>query len=48
VVKADGSVSGGVTAEIRRGLLEDEGVPFLPDGRVDMPACAWDADGDAL
>ena len=22
-------------------LREDEGVTFLPDGRVDMPRCRW-------
>ncbi|MCL2573783.1 MAG: MGMT family protein [Defluviitaleaceae bacterium] len=36
VVKADGSVTGGEYAELRRQLLEGEGVVFLPDGRVDM------------
>ena len=42
VVMADGRVTGGTWAEIRRALLENEGVPFLPDGRVDMKKCAWD------
>ncbi|MDR1357982.1 MAG: MGMT family protein [Coriobacteriales bacterium] len=42
VVKADGSVTGGVWAELRRELLGEEGVDFLPDGRVDMDACRWD------
>ena len=42
VVMADGSVTGGVFADMRRALLEDEGVAFLPDGRVDMDAGAWD------
>jgi len=41
VVMADGSVTGGVYAEIRRARLEDEGVSFLPNGRVDMAACRW-------
>jgi len=41
VVMADGSVTGGVYADIRRALLEGEGVTFLPDGRVDMNACGW-------
>jgi len=40
VVKADGSVVGGQYAEVRRGLLESEDVPFLMDGRVDMKECA--------
>jgi methylated-DNA-protein-cysteine methyltransferase-like protein len=39
VVMADGSVTGGAYADMRRALLEAEGVPFLPDGRVDMDAC---------
>ncbi|HIS70189.1 MAG TPA: methylated-DNA--[protein]-cysteine S-methyltransferase [Candidatus Gallacutalibacter stercoravium] len=26
---------------IQRALLEQEGVPFLPDGRVDLAACLW-------
>jgi methylated-DNA-protein-cysteine methyltransferase-like protein len=36
VVMKDGSVAGGACAEVRRALLVDEGVGFLPDGRVDM------------
>ena len=35
-------------AEIRRALLEDEGIPFLPDGRVDMARCRWQPDRDTL
>ena len=42
VVMSDGSITGGVYADIRWMLLEDEGVAFLPDGRVDMEACQWD------
>jgi methylated-DNA-protein-cysteine methyltransferase-like protein len=42
VVRMDGSIAGGVHAEVRRALLREEGVPFLPDGRVDMEACEWD------
>lgn len=41
VVKADGSIAGGGHAELRRALLKAEGVPFLPDGRVDLAACQW-------
>lgn len=41
VVKADGSIAGGGFSELRRALLQSEGVPFLPDGRVDMDACRW-------
>lgn len=42
VVMSDGSIRGSVYAELRRALLENEGVAFLPDGRVDMDACRWD------
>ena len=42
VVKADGAIAGeGFYADLRRARLEDEGVPFLPDGRVDMARAAW-------
>jgi len=27
--------------DFQRTLLEEEGVTFLPDGRVDMSACLW-------
>lgn len=33
--------------EIQRQLLEAEGVPFLPDGRVDVKACLWETPEDA-
>lgn len=39
VVMKDGSITGGEWAPVRRVLLEKEGVPFLPDGRVDMSKC---------
>lgn len=42
VVQADGGISGGGWADIRRAMLESEGVIFLPDGRVDMAECRWD------
>ena len=41
VVKADGSITGGQWAELRRTLLVDEGVEFLSDGRVDMSTYGW-------
>jgi len=41
VVRADGSVAGGQWAKLRRSLLEEEGVEFCPDGRVDMEGYAW-------
>jgi len=42
VVMANGSITGGEYSEIRRALLEDEGVTFLDDGRVDMDVCNFD------
>ena len=41
VVMSDGSITGGVFADVRRKILESEGIKFLPDGRVDMKACRW-------
>ena len=43
VVMADGSVTGGEHSELelRRVMLEEEGVLFLADGRVDMKECGW-------
>ena len=41
VVMADGAITGGVFADIRRAVLESEGVAFRADGRVDMEACRW-------
>ncbi len=48
VVMADGSITGGLYAGIRRGMLEAEGVPFLPDGRVNMAACRWKGPAQAI
>lgn len=39
VVRADGG-----HPEIRRALLDSEGVPFLSDGRVDMKSCLWNSE----
>ncbi|MDR0917068.1 MAG: MGMT family protein [Oscillospiraceae bacterium] len=41
VVKADGSIADGGAAEMRRSLLEDEGIEFLIDGRIDMERYRW-------
>lgn len=41
VVCSDGRIAGGEFASLRRAMLEAEGVPFLPDGRVDVAACRW-------
>jgi len=39
VVMADGSIAGGSYAEMRKSLLETEGIEFLSDGRVNMELC---------
>ncbi len=44
VVKADGTIADGGHPEIRRSLLDSEGVPFLSDGRVDMKSCLWNSE----
>ena len=36
VIRSDGSIALGMYPEIQRGLLEAEGITFLPDGRVNM------------
>lgn len=41
VVMADGSITGGAFSPLRRAMLENEGVPFLQDGRVDLARCRW-------
>lgn len=44
VVFQDGNTCTGYAfggPEVQRRLLEEEGVTFLPDGRVDMAACRW-------
>lgn len=42
VVMADGAITGGEYAPTRRELLRQEGIIFLPDGRVDMDKCCID------
>jgi len=41
VVMADGSIAGGGYATLRRAALEEEGVAFLSNGRVDMAQHGW-------
>ena len=41
VLRSDGTISYAAHSELQRGLLETEGVLFLPDGRVDMEKCLW-------
>ena len=46
VVFKDGSLALGFAfggAGAQRELLEAEGIEFLPDGRVDMERCSWEA-----
>ncbi len=45
VIRADGSLCDGYefgVPGLQRALLREEGVHFLPDGRVDMRMCQWD------
>ena len=44
VVFRDGSVCTGFAfggPEVQRRLLEEEGVEFLPDGKVNLARCSW-------
>ena len=41
VIMSDGSIAGGEHADARKAMLEAEGAPFLPDGRVDIKATRW-------
>jgi methylated-DNA-protein-cysteine methyltransferase related protein len=47
VVMADGSIKGGMSADMRKVLLKAEGVTFLKDGRVDMESCQFNL-GDGV
>lgn len=38
-----GAALQGITSDWRQ-RLEEEGIPFLADGRVDMEACRWEPD----
>ena len=42
VLRADGSLTCAFPPGVQRALLEAEGVPFTPDGRVDLNRCRWD------
>jgi len=45
VIFRDGSLAAGFAfggEGVQRGMLEAEGIPFLPDGRVDLTLCRWD------
>lgn len=48
VVFRDGGLCQGYAfggPQVQRALLEDEGVVFTDDGRVDLAACQWDGQG---
>ncbi|HEX9015847.1 MAG TPA: MGMT family protein, partial [Chloroflexota bacterium] len=50
VVNREGKLSGGWafgSPDIQRGLLEEEGVSFLPDGRVDLERHLWKPGAEA-
>jgi methylated-DNA-protein-cysteine methyltransferase-like protein len=42
VVNAEGGVRGGWSAEVRRALLEEEGVEFDADGHVRLDTHLWE------
>lgn len=48
VVMADGSVTGGEWEEVRRNLLNEEGVEFLLNGKVDMETFCWNPEPSEL
>ena len=41
VIMADGSIAGGIYADMRRELLMNEDVGIMQDGRVDMKSFQW-------
>lgn len=41
VIKSDGSIAKSAHSELRRAILEDEGVPFSSENRVDINKCRW-------
>ena len=46
IVFADGRLATGFAfggPDVQREMLETEGIPFLPDGRVDLLSCRWPA-----
>lgn len=44
VIRSDGTLASIGPWELQRMLLEAEGIPFLPDGRVDIAVCQFKAD----
>lgn len=41
VVLSDGSIAKSMHADLRKAMLEAEGVPFVSDNRVDIAKCRW-------
>ena len=48
VVMSDGSIAAGDYADMRKALLTDEGVGFLPNGNVDMKKYQWQPEEDSV
>ncbi len=46
VVKADGSIAAGGWSDVRRALLESEGIAFSPEGKIDMARFGWPQAGE--
>jgi len=45
IVFRDGSLAPGFAfggPDVQREMLEEEGIPFTADGRVDLAACQWE------
>ena len=46
VVMANGTITGGEFADMRKSLLMKEGITFLPDGRINMALHRWTGTAD--
>lgn len=48
VIRSDGTLAEAafVTCHMQREMLRSEGVPFTPEGRVDMRAARWEGPGE--
>lgn len=45
VIREDGSIAAGTHPGLQRALLEAEGIPFTPDGRILLRECRWEGPG---
>ena len=41
VIRSDGSIAGGDYSELRKVLLQEENIPFLDNGNIDISKCFW-------